>query len=36
MASAAIVANYLSTQKKTNDKELAAEWTAIEEFYNEK
>jgi 26S proteasome regulatory subunit N9 len=30
------VAAYLAEQKKTSDKELAAEWTAIEELYNEK
>ncbi|KAH8278995.1 hypothetical protein KR018_012144 [Drosophila ironensis] len=27
---------YLATQKKTANKELAAEWTLIEELYNEK
>ncbi|XP_062540116.1 26S proteasome non-ATPase regulatory subunit 13 [Armigeres subalbatus] len=30
------VAGYLAEQKKTSDKELAAEWTQIEELYNEK
>lgn len=30
------VAGYLAEQKKTSDKELAAEWTEIEELYNEK
>lgn len=30
------VAGYLAEQKKTTDKELAAEWTQIEELYNEK
>lgn len=30
------VAKYLAEQKKTTDKELAAEWTEIEELYNEK
>ncbi|XP_065074305.1 26S proteasome non-ATPase regulatory subunit 13 [Ochlerotatus camptorhynchus] len=30
------VAGYLAEQKKTTDKELAAEWTEIEELYNEK
>uniref|UniRef100_A0A1B0CJ11 26S proteasome non-ATPase regulatory subunit 13 n=2 Tax=Lutzomyia longipalpis TaxID=7200 RepID=A0A1B0CJ11_LUTLO len=29
-------ANYLSEQKKTTNKELASEWTEIEELYNEK
>lgn len=28
--------NYLAEQKKTTDKELAADWTQIEEYYNEK
>ncbi|XP_055677829.1 26S proteasome non-ATPase regulatory subunit 13 [Lutzomyia longipalpis] len=28
--------NYLSEQKKTTNKELASEWTEIEELYNEK
>lgn len=35
MASPNVVA-YLTEQKKTNDKELAAEWAVIEELYNEK
>lgn len=30
------VINYLNEQKKTNNKELAAEWTQLEELYNEK
>ncbi|XP_043651897.1 26S proteasome non-ATPase regulatory subunit 13 [Drosophila teissieri] len=30
------VTAYLATQKKTTNKELAAEWTLIEELYNEK
>lgn len=30
------VAGYLAEQKTTTDKELAAEWTQIEELYNEK
>ncbi|XP_059619234.1 26S proteasome non-ATPase regulatory subunit 13 [Phlebotomus argentipes] len=30
------VGNYLSEQKKTTNKELASEWTEIEELYNEK
>lgn len=30
------VVKYLAEQKKTTDKELAAEWTEIEELYNEK
>lgn len=30
------IAGYLAEQKKTTDKELAAEWTQIEELYNEK
>lgn len=30
------VAGYLAEQKKTTDKDLAAEWTEIEELYNEK
>lgn len=30
------VVNYLTEQKKTNNKELAAEWTQLEELYNEK
>ncbi|XP_058839846.1 26S proteasome non-ATPase regulatory subunit 13-like [Topomyia yanbarensis] len=34
--SAANVASYLAEQKKSADKELAAEWTQIEELYNEK
>lgn len=36
MASTGVVAKYLSEQKKTKDKELAEEWTAIEDLYNEK
>lgn len=34
--STANVTSYLAEQKKTTDKELAAEWTQIEELYNEK
>lgn len=34
--SQAIVTNYLSEQKRTGDKALAAEWGIIEELYNEK
>ncbi|KAJ6637415.1 26S proteasome non-ATPase regulatory subunit 13 [Pseudolycoriella hygida] len=30
------VLSYLSEQKKTSNKELAAEWTQIEELYNDK
>lgn len=30
------VANFLSEQKRTTDKELAAEWGIMEELYNEK
>lgn len=30
------VAAYLAEQKKNENQELAAEWTAIEELYNEK
>ena len=30
------VASYLAEQKKTTDKDLAAEWTVLEELYNEK
>jgi 26S proteasome regulatory subunit N9 len=30
------VATYLSDQKRTTDKELAAEWGIMEELYNEK
>lgn len=36
MASAQNVSTYLATQKKTTNKELAAEWTQIEDLYNEK
>lgn len=36
MATAALVTSYLAKQKKTSDKELADEWTKIEELYNEK
>ncbi|XP_055923679.1 26S proteasome non-ATPase regulatory subunit 13 [Eupeodes corollae] len=36
MASTANVSTYLSTQKKTTNKELASEWTTIEDLYNEK
>lgn len=36
MASTANVAKYLSEEKKTNNKELAEEWTQIEELYNDK
>lgn len=35
MAQAAVV-NYLSEQKRTTDKDLAAEWGVMEELYNEK
>lgn len=35
MAQAAVV-NYLNEQKRNPDKELAAEWGIMEEFYNEK
>uniref|UniRef100_A0A1Q3FE80 26S proteasome non-ATPase regulatory subunit 13 n=1 Tax=Culex tarsalis TaxID=7177 RepID=A0A1Q3FE80_CULTA len=34
--STANVTTYLAEQKKTTDRELAAEWTQIEELYNEK
>lgn len=34
--STANVAAYLAEQKKTTDRELATEWTQIEELYNEK
>jgi len=34
--SQAIVINYLSEQKSTTDKDLAAEWGIMEELYNEK
>lgn len=30
------VVNYLSEQKRTTDKDLAAEWGVMEELYNEK
>lgn len=30
------VAGYLANQKKTTNKELAAEWAALEDLYNEK
>ena len=30
------VVNYLSEQKCTTDKDLAAEWGIMEEYYNEK
>lgn len=36
MASNANVTKYLSEQKKTDNKELADEWTQIEDLYNEK
>lgn len=36
MASNANVAKYLAEEKKTDNKELAEEWTQIEELYNEK
>lgn len=36
MATPATVANYLSEQKKTTNKDSAAEWTQLEEYYNEK
>ena len=35
MATAALVTSYLANQKKTADKDLADEWTKIEELYNE-
>jgi hypothetical protein len=31
-----IVTNYLNEQKRTTDKDLAAEWGTMEELYNEK
>lgn len=34
--SAPNVANYLAEQKKTADKDVAAEWIQMEEYYNEK
>lgn len=34
--STAVVTNYLGEQKKSTDKELAADWNLIEELYNEK
>ena len=34
--SQAVVATYLSEQKRTSDKELAEEWGTLEELYNEK
>lgn len=36
MATPANVSNYLAEQKKTTNKDLAAEWTKLEEYYNEK
>ncbi|KAI8118381.1 26S proteasome non-ATPase regulatory subunit 13 [Lucilia cuprina] len=30
------VAGYLANQKKTTNKELASEWAALEDLYNEK
>lgn len=36
MATPQTVSNYLATQKKSTNKELAAEWTQIEDLYNEK
>lgn len=36
MMASATVAAYLTEQKKNTNKELAAEWTLIEELYNEK
>lgn len=30
------VTEYLSEQKKSPNKELAADWTQIEEYYNDK
>lgn len=30
------VVNYLNEQKRTSDKDLAAEWGVMEELYNEK
>lgn len=36
MASATNVVKYLTEEKKTNNKELAEEWSRIEELYNEK
>lgn len=35
MSQAAVV-NYLNEQKRTSDKDLAAEWGIMEELYNEK
>lgn len=35
MSQAAVV-NYLNEQKRTGDKDLAAEWGVMEELYNEK
>lgn len=35
MSQAAVV-NYLNEQKRTGDKDLAAEWGIMEELYNEK
>lgn len=32
----ASVTNYLNEQKKSTNQEVAAEWGAIEELYNEK
>lgn len=34
--SQAVVVNFLSEQKRTTDKDLAAEWGEMEELYNEK
>lgn len=34
--SQAVVTNYLNEQKRTTDKDLAAEWGVMEELYNEK
>lgn len=35
-APTANVAAYLAQQKKATDKELATEWNALEDLYNEK
>jgi hypothetical protein len=34
--SQAVVMNYINEQKRTTDKDLAAEWGEMEELYNEK
>lgn len=35
-ASAVNVSTYLAKQKKTTNREVANEWTTIEDLYNEK